>query len=107
MPIQTLLSVYVLATALLGSFAVGRPMPSISTPSSQLQSFPGSHNQIARREDSPDYHPHLQRRQRFSEPELLLQIGRVGPDGQYLLRSEPHSTYKVDASMPRLEASLA
>ncbi|KAJ3752915.1 hypothetical protein EV360DRAFT_88275 [Lentinula raphanica] len=91
MPIRTLLSVYVLATALLGSFAVGRPMP--STPSSQLQSFPGSHNQIARREDSPDYHdhPHLQRRQQFSEPELL-QIGRVGPDGQYLLRSEPHST---------------
>ncbi|KAJ3964782.1 hypothetical protein EV361DRAFT_976184, partial [Lentinula raphanica] len=89
MPIRTLLSVYVLATALLGSFAVGRPMP--STPSSQLQSFPASYNQIARREDSPDYHPHLQRRQQFSEPELL-QIGRVGPDGQYLLRSEPHST---------------
>ncbi|KAJ3728492.1 hypothetical protein C8R42DRAFT_653903 [Lentinula raphanica] len=89
MPIRTLLSVYVLATALLGSFAVGRPMP--STPSSQLQSFPGSHNQIARREDSPDYHPHLQRRQQFSEPELL-QIGRVGPDGQYLLRSEPYAT---------------
>ncbi|KAJ3728500.1 hypothetical protein C8R42DRAFT_265851 [Lentinula raphanica] len=91
MPIRTLLSIYVLATALLGPFAVARPMP--STPSSQLQSTPASHNQIARREDNgPDYHrPHLQRRQQFSEPELL-QIGRVGPDGHYLLRSEPHST---------------
>ncbi|KAJ3834944.1 hypothetical protein F5878DRAFT_727864 [Lentinula raphanica] len=89
-PIRTLLSIYVLATALLGPFAVARPMP--STPSSQLQSSPASHNQITRREDSPDYHrPHLQRRQQFSEPELL-QIGHVGPDGHYLLRSEPHST---------------
>ncbi|KAJ3827860.1 hypothetical protein F5880DRAFT_1608939 [Lentinula raphanica] len=82
MPRLQPLSIYLLATTLLGLFAVARPLP---TPSSHSPSFLAPPSQIARRADNSQ--PLSQTQTPFTKP---LKIGRVALDGHWIRRHTPH-----------------
>ncbi|KAJ3766192.1 hypothetical protein FB446DRAFT_410068 [Lentinula raphanica] len=82
MPRLQPLSIHLLATTLLGLFAVARPLP---TPSSHSPPSLAPPSQIARRADNSQ--PLSQTQTPFTKP---LKIGRVALDGHWIRRRTPH-----------------